>query len=107
MYTIMDQIEKEDAPEIKVYTWWIVEDVRQLCIKHDWYTRGTCKEYDAMLNYVGLNNPDSYHIYRVARDIYLHTERSIYLTVEDIMWDLERTCIKRSYEVRDNIDSMD
>lgn len=46
-----------------------IDDVRQLCIKKNWYTRGTNKEYDKLFNLV----KDGAAIMDIARDIYLHS----------------------------------
>lgn len=46
-----------------------IKDVRQLCVKKNWYTQGTNKEYEKFFNIVGKGAA----IMDIARDIYLHS----------------------------------
>lgn len=50
-------------------------DVRQLCIKNEWYTAGDCKDYSEMLDYVEENcyNANGVVIYNIACDIKAHS----------------------------------
>lgn len=54
-------------------TWWS-DDVRQFCIRHDYYTGGTNQDYFKMLNYVSDHmHPTDDDIVLVATDIYMHS----------------------------------
>ena len=46
-----------------------IEDIRQLCIRKNWYTRGTNKEYDNLFNLV----KNGAAIMDIADDIYRHS----------------------------------
>lgn len=57
-------------------------DVMQMCIRHDWYTHGTPKEYEKMLDFV-TDNPNSVTtslegLYFIARDIARHSDLTEY-----------------------------
>lgn len=52
---------------------WTPEEVREMCIRHDWYTRGDCKAYDAMLQMVIDLVPSPVNMFRVAKDIANHS----------------------------------
>ncbi len=34
---------------VKAKRWMNMADLRRLCIKHEWFTRGDCKAYDELL----------------------------------------------------------
>ena len=65
------------------------EDVRQVCIEKDYYTRGDCKSYEemfSMLDYrskVSDSNISSGRLYDIAEDIKDHSDTED--TIEDIM----------------------
>lgn len=49
-------------------------DLRQLCIKHNWYTRGKNEEYAPLLNAVDdLNNVTTDEIVNIAENILRHS----------------------------------
>lgn len=56
------------------------EDIRQLCIRRNWYTCGTCADYDAMLHHVfmfghALGAADAEEFAeRVMCDIRMHSD---------------------------------
>ena len=54
-------------------SFWTMDSVRELCIKHKYYTCGDNKDYGKMLRYVGNNEPTIKSIYIIAKDIYLHS----------------------------------
>ena len=68
------------------------ESVRQVCISHNYYTRGTCRDYDKMfsiLNYktkVSGSNISPLRLEEIAEDIKIHSNTED--TVEDIMSNL-------------------
>ena len=58
------------------------DDLRNLCIKKQWYTRGDCAEYENMLSMTGdgKKHITTSDIVAIAEDIMAHTdepERSI------------------------------
>ena len=65
------------------------EDVRQVCIENNYYTRGDCKAYEemfSMLDYrskVSDSNISSGRLYDIAEDIKDHSDTED--TIEDIM----------------------
>ena len=46
-----------EAPKIKVIRRWDMEDIMNMCIKHNFYTRGDTRAYTKMLNYVNQKEP--------------------------------------------------
>lgn len=54
------------------------QQVRQFCIKHDFYTRGTIKEYDELFDYV-RNHPrmDEIPLSVVINDIIKHSDLDV------------------------------
>ncbi len=52
-----------------------MEDLRRACIKNDWYTLGTCKEYDKILTISNaITNVTTDELKKIARDIKDHSE---------------------------------
>ena len=43
--------------KVKETRWMDMDDLRGLCIKHGWYTRGDCKAYDKPVSYTHLTLP--------------------------------------------------
>ena len=83
---------------------WHPERVRECCIENQWYTRGTCEEYDKMLDYVRDSKPTVANIFTVAKDIFDHSDFDSRYDVEDevieaIMFHLNRDAIVTSYFV--------
>lgn len=79
---------------------WSPMAVRELCIKNNLYTMGTCDEYGDMLIFVGDNNPSIENIYRVAVDICNHSEvidESV--TVEYVMFLLNKDAVNTFYHI--------
>lgn len=52
------------------------DDLRNLCIKKDWYTRGNCKEYCHLLNELAheKENITTDDIVEIAQDILNHSD---------------------------------
>lgn len=51
------------------------DNVRKVCIEKDWYTCGTCEQYDRLLRAAYLvQGEDLKHIESLARDIYSHSD---------------------------------
>lgn len=67
-------------------------DLRSLCIRRDWYTRGTCAQYDNLLEAV-RKTPDmtTGNLYIIAKDILDHSNTDQDLT--GIMYDLAEACV--------------
>lgn len=53
---------------------WEPDEIQRMCIKHDWYTRGTCADYERLMDLVRSLEPTPANIYRVAQDISNHSE---------------------------------
>ena len=95
--------------KIKTSESWSQYDVRNLCIKKDWYVRGSCDEYDKMLNYVNEHYyPKSKDVYNVAKDIFEHSNKDYWIrggglsekeAVESIMFELYNDCIFRHFTI--------
>ena len=68
------------------------EDVRQVCINHNYYTRGTCEEYAEMFKMLDYETPLAKHnitssrLTMIARDIKEHSVTDD--TVDEIMENL-------------------
>ena len=83
--------------KIKEARIWTADAVRHVCIKYDLYTRGTCKEYDKILDFVSEKRaPTDNAIYKVAKDI---AEHSADQTVENVMFLLSNFAVRRTYEI--------
>lgn len=54
---------------------WNMQVVRDVCIRCNWYTCGTSKDYDNMLQFVDGHKPTDRNIEKVATDIYYHSEK--------------------------------
>lgn len=71
------------------------DEVRNLCIKKDWYTRGDVNAYAAMLDKVWKIEESEKSITadqlgEIAEDILAHSDTEY--TVESIIWELNRVC---------------
>ena len=70
------------------------DDLRNLCIRHEWYTKGDCKEYDRLLDmcdeYCYLDNTK---LYMMASDIILHSNMENDETITSVMFELANICI--------------
>jgi len=82
-------------------TYWNRSDVRNLCVRNNWYTGGDNREYSSMLDYVEKNSaPSTTNMMKVARDIAAHSSDLDPDNIEHvcyIMKELERNCIKRFF----------
>lgn len=56
--------------ETRIINW---NDLRNLCIKNDWYTRGNNEEYANMLDYATSNDLNTARMMVVAEDIIIHS----------------------------------
>ena len=71
-------------------------DLRALCIRNNWYTCGTCKEYEALFNRLYDEdgcpvNLTTKKLAEIADDIMAHSEISDY-TITSVMYELNRVC---------------
>lgn len=48
--------------------------VRNMCVKNDYYTRGTCEEYENMFNMCRVENATTDIIEGIAYDILVHSD---------------------------------
>lgn len=52
-----------------------IDRVRNMCIRNDYYTSGTCEEYGAMFEMCKVENPTTDDFERIARDIFNHSDK--------------------------------
>ena len=81
---------------INVNRRWSAESIRNTCIRHGLYTRGTCEEYDRVLDWVSRINPSLENMVEIAVDIVNHSEDR---TIEDVMAILENEAVRTSFEI--------
>lgn len=65
------------------------DDLRSLCIKHDWYTHGNNEEYSALLDMTGLEMT-TLNLVKIAEDIKAHSDTEYEIT--SILFELAETC---------------
>lgn len=85
--------------EITVSRIWSFHSVRSACIRNDLYTRGTCSEYDKMLDMVENTEPTVEALYEVAKDI---TDHSKGQCVSNVMYILENEAIYKCFAIDGN-----
>lgn len=76
---------------------WMAEDVREICIENNLYTKGTTAEYDNMLNDVSRLYPGNDAIYKIAKDILAHSDEEQIIT--NIMFLLMNKAVKTFFEI--------
>jgi len=71
------------------------ENLRNLCIKQHWYTRGTNSEYDNLLFDLAADkeNLTTADIIAIAEDISAHSNLLDGQTIECIAFEVNRACI--------------
>lgn len=89
----------EEEPEIEEKKVWHAADVRRICIKHDFYTRGDNKAYSAMLDMVDESEPTTANIYKVAKDIKEHSVTDY--EIENIMFVLGQDAVETFYTIHE------
>lgn len=77
---------------------WDPMDVRQLCIRENWYNAGSCRDYDGLLDLVVGLEPTPHNVLRIAQNIMNHTEPKDGLGVETIMFYLANDVVMRFFE---------
>lgn len=78
---------------------WSSSDIRSLCMDKNWYMAGDVQSYSNMLGYVDNTMPSVEAIYKVAKDIFEHTDDTDY-TIENIMFEISNHVVKRLYTIQ-------
>ena len=87
---------------------WLADDVYRMCNEHDFYDFGTAEEYDAMLDMVSELQPTIENVYKIAKDIYEHTDwgadfENLFGTEDNaiahIMYNINEDVIRTTYDV--------
>lgn len=86
-------------PTIITKRHWSPNSVKTVCIKNNFYTKGTCDEYNRMLKLVETMIPTYENIYIVARNISKHSEQQ---DVSYIMFLLENKAVVTTFEIYGN-----
>lgn len=69
------------------------DDLRNLCIRKNWFTHGNCAEYDRLLDIARLNdNITTDHIVTMARMIVEHTDFTDECNFESVCFELLHIC---------------
>lgn len=71
------------------------DNLRRLCIKQNWYTKGDNEEYQKLLDFAdSLSNVTTDDIIKIAKDIIEHTAIKKYevIPLEYVCFELIRTC---------------
>lgn len=90
---------KKTTKITKTYTWYR-DDVRNFCIRHNYYTAGDCRAYEKMLNMVENEPYSDGLLYKVAKDILEHSEDTENY-VENMMFCLFRETVSTFFKVID------
>lgn len=48
--------------------------VNMMCVNNSWYTKGSVEDYNRMLRMCQKNNITTRQLYKIAKDIYEHTD---------------------------------
>ena len=72
------------------------DSVRCCCIKHNLYTKGSCRDYDFMLNFADVQGYSLKNLFEIASDICKHSENQ---TVENVMFLLGKDAVRTIYHV--------
>lgn len=86
---------------MKVKRVWKASDVRDLCIKYNYYTRGECNEYINLLD-IMYQEPTPERVVEVAEDIVDHSDLSRYgqsrkENIESVCFQIEKEVINTFY----------
>ena len=93
----------KDGKKIHVSATWCWSDIRNICIRENYYTRGSNAEYNALCNYVLRHNPTTKAIYHAAADIVDHSDLSHYGAGRDdliagVMFEITRDAVHVFYD---------
>lgn len=70
------------------------DDLRNLCIRQQWYTKGDCRAYEKLLDMCDeYNYLDNTRLYMMASDIIAHSNTENGETVTSVMFELVRLCV--------------
>ena len=80
------------------------ENLRSVCITQNWYTRGTCEEYENLFNRLRDEHGSPVRVttdvlYVLAEDIMAHSKIDDDYEITDVMFELARNCITYFTEV--------
>lgn len=107
----MNATTKADGRTITEMKRWSSSDVMNVCIKRNYYTGGTCAEYERMLDFVRDNSYTLEGLYFVARDIAKHSNLTTYgysegstdpEVIEAIMWELNEGAVNTFYGITED-----
>lgn len=65
-------------------------NLKALCIRKNWYTRGDCKAYEKLLDMCEVDNVTTNRIYKMALDIKAHSDTDY--EVSSIMFEIAKIC---------------
>lgn len=82
--------------QITIMRKWSSGDVREACIKNNFYTRGDNESYKKMLDLVDSTEPTPENLYSVAKDIKEHSEDQ---SISNVMFCIEKDAVLTFYEV--------
>ena len=83
--------------KIKETRQWSMEDVRRECVENNWYTKGTNKDYEKMLEFVSTKEPTNANMLKLAIDISEHS--NFEESIEFVLYCISNHCVKRFYDV--------
>ena len=71
---------------MKFKRFWRGQDIRNICIEHQYYLWGDNEEYDKLMFFIRTHKPTDHNISVVAMDIYRHSDDDF--TLEEIAEDV-------------------
>lgn len=80
-------------------------EIRMVCIEENWYTLGTNEEYTEMLNNCNGMEYTKKRLFKIAKNIYEHSEfygyegYEKYDILENIMFILAKKCITTTFQI--------
>jgi len=85
-------------PKIRERKIWSSMEVRNFCVRHDFYACGDNEDYETMLDFVRQNAPTTESLYLVAYDIAAHSEDQ---TVTNMMFLLSKETVMTFFEIEE------
>ena len=73
---------------------WTVYDIRKMCIQNEFYTCGTNKQYEKLMNFVSDHEPTMEAIEWVAKDIIDHSSFEYDYPITSMMFHVVNDCVK-------------
>lgn len=86
--------------ELETKRVWSAECVRSFCMRNNYYNSGNTADYDGMLEFVDNHDATPINVFRVARNILLHTNAIKYITANEVvnlMEHLDSECVTTQY----------